>query len=374
VTEAHASEPRLLWAAPLAGLALGLAYERAGESLRAGSSLVVHALRDDTARVPLRLAPLVLAGTLVTHLVGGSAGREGTAVQMGASLADALARLTKAGAAARRELVVGGVAGGFGSVFGTPLAGMVFSLEVGITGRIDAWRMAPALAASFVGDLTARTLGARHAMVPRLAPVPLTWDLAARWALLAAACAAAARLFVGLVHGVKRHAEAAVPRLTTRLVVGGALLAVVGNALEARDFLGLGLPLLDRALRDPALPAYAFAAKLALTALTLGVGFVGGEVTPLFVAGAALGNVAGRALGLPFDLAAAVGLAAVFGAAANTPFALTLLAAEVAGAAALPHAGLVCLLAFALSGPKSIYSTQGHEPPPEDDKAPRPSG
>ncbi len=157
---------------------------------------------------------------------------------------------------------------------------------------------------------------------------------------------------------MKRAVEQRSPRLPLRMFVGGVVVVLLWKLLGTSDYLGLGVPTIVRAFHDPELPAYAFALKLAFTAVTLGAGFLGGEVTPLFFIGAALGSAVAQAFGIPLPLGAGVGLAAVFAAAANTPIALSVMAVELLGVGALPHVMIVCVLAFALTGRRSIYAAQ----------------
>jgi H+/Cl- antiporter ClcA len=157
----------MVFALPLAGLALGALYERFGKAIKGGNNLVIDTIHDDGPEIPLRMAPMVLVGTVLTHLFGGSAGREGTAVQMGASLADAIAHRIGVSSAVRRQLLAAGVAGGFGSVFGTPIAGTVFGLEFVSLGRIEYDALIPALVAALVGDVTTRAWGVGHTPTPR---------------------------------------------------------------------------------------------------------------------------------------------------------------------------------------------------------------
>ncbi len=357
-TEYRVAHASIVYALPLAGLALGAFYERFGQPIRGGNNLVIDTLHDDGPEIPLRMAPMVLAGTVLTHLFGGSAGREGTAVQMGASLTDWLSHRLGVDRATRRQLLAAGVAGGFGSVFGTPVAGAIFGLEFVVLGRIEYDALAPALVASLVGDLTTRALGVGHTRYPAAPQVALTPLLLAKWALFAVAMALATTAFIELTHGIKRHAERRAPRLPLRMFAGGLAVVALWRLVGTGDYLGLGVPLLERAFVDPSLPAYAFALKLLFTAVTLGAGFVGGEVTPLFVVGATLGSALAAPLGIPRELAAGVGLAAVFAAASNTPVALSVMAVELLGAAALPHVLVVSVLAYLLTGNRSIYPAQ----------------
>lgn len=348
----------VVYTLPLAGLVIGFVYERFGQSIKAGNNLVIDTIHDDGPEIPLRMAPMVLLGTVLTHLFGGSAGREGTAVQVGASLTDWLSHRLALPKGLRRQLLAAGVAGGFGSVFGTPIAGTVFGLEFVVLGRIEYHALMPALVASVVGDMTTRALGIEHTLYPSPASVPLTPMLIGRWVLFACAVAATTYAFIELTHRLKKHGERLVPRLPFRMFLGGATVVVMWSLVATSDYLGLGVPTIVRAFEDPSLPAHAFAAKLLFTAVTIGAGFLGGEVTPLFFVGAALGNLLARVLGIPLDLAAGVGMAAVFAASSNTPLALSIMAMELLGSSVFPHAVIVCVLAYLLTGHRSIYPSQ----------------
>lgn len=348
----------LVYTLPLAGLVIGALYARWGAPIRGGNNLVIDTVHEGDQQLPLRMAPMVLLGTVLTHLFGGSAGREGTAVQMGGSLADAIAHRLRVSPDIRRELLAAGIAGGFGSVFGTPIAGAVFGLEVVVVGRMGYEALLPALVASVVGDLVTRSLGIVHTVYPVPAALPLSGWVLAKWLVFAVAVAGVAIIFVEGTHRLKKLLEGRVPWLPVRMAAGG--LAVVGLwKLAGTDaYLGLGVPTIVRAFVDPTLPESAFAWKLLFTAVTLGSGFLGGEVTPLFFIGAALGNVLARLLGLPLDLGAAVGMAALFAAAANTPLALSIMAVELVGASVLPHVVIVATVAYLLTGHRGIYPAQ----------------
>jgi H+/Cl- antiporter ClcA len=359
-TAAHVADERLLLLLPLAGFLMGLAYQRWGRELLPGSNLVLDRLHSGGPQLPWRMAPMALLGTVWSHLFGASVGREGTGVQMGASLADGAAHALKLGPAARRHLLAAGVAGGFGSVFGTPLAGTLFGMEVVAAGSLDYSAIVPCLVAGLVGDWVTRAWGIQHAVLPTLEALPLSLDLLLRWALFAAAVALLAWAFITLTHKLKDASQRYAPSLPLRLALGGVLSVALWQVLGTADYLGLSTPLISVALSGGPLPAWAFLAKLAFTVLALGTGFIGGEVTPLFVIGACLGHALAGPLGLPVGLAAGVGLASLFAAAANTPLAMTVMAVELMGAAVLPHVALVAVLAWLLSGKVSIYASQKH--------------
>jgi H+/Cl- antiporter ClcA len=348
----------IVYTLPLAGLVIGTIYERLGKSIKAGNNLVIDTIHDDGPELPLRMAPMVLIGTVLTHVFGGSAGREGTAVQMGASMADWVSHRLHLNKHARRQLLAAGVAGGFGSVFGTPIAGALFGLEFVVLGRIEYDALVPALVSSVIGDMTTRAFGIAHTHYPAASPLPLTPLLLLEWLVFGAAVAIVTTAFIELTHVIKRRGERHVPRLPLRMFLGGLVVVGLWKLAGTSDYLGLGVPVIVRAFQDPDLPVYAFALKLLFTAITLGAGFLGGEVTPLFFVGAALGNVLARAFGIPLGLGAGVGLAAVFAASSNTPLALSVMAMELLGAPVFPHVVIVCVVAYLLAGHRSIYPAQ----------------
>jgi H+/Cl- antiporter ClcA len=358
VTGYRAGHEMIVYLLPVAGLVIGAVYARYGQPIRAGNNLVIDILHDGGPEIPLRMLPMVLVGTLLTHLFGGSAGREGTAVQMGASLSDYLSHRAKLGPELRGQLLAAGVAGGFGSVFGTPIAGAIFGLEFVVLGRIRYNALVPALVASIVGDLTTRGLGIVHTAYPGAPRVALTPVLCVKWLAFAVAVAVVATCFIELTHFLKAQGERHVKRLGVRMAIGGAIVVVLWKLIGTSDYLGIGVPTILRAFRDPQLVEWAFAAKLVFTAVTLGAGFLGGEVTPLFFIGAALGGVLAPALGIPRELGAGVGMAAMFAVASNTPLALSIMAVELLGANVLPHVMIVCVVAYVISGHRSIYPSQ----------------
>ncbi len=358
VTSFRQSHEVIVYALPVAGLAIGAIYTRYGASIKAGNSLVIDTIHDEGPEIPLRMAPMVLLGTVATHLFGGSAGREGTAVQMGASLTDYFSHRLGLPGALRRQLLAAGVAGGFGSVFGTPIAGTMFGLEFIVLGRLRYDALVPALVAALVGDYVTRSLGIVHTPYPSVPLLELSPLVLLKWVAFAAAVAATTIAFIELTHRLRKESEARIAYPPLRLFAGGVVIVLLWKLWGTSDFLGLGVETIVRSFHDETLPSYAFAAKLLFTAVTLGAGFLGGEVTPLFFIGAALGNVLARLLGLPLELGAGVGMAAAFAAASNTPLALSIMAVELLGAHALPHVVIVCVLAYLLSGHRGIYPSQ----------------
>lgn len=358
VTEYRSGHEVIVYFLPVAGLAIGVLYARFGAPIKAGNNLVIDTIHDDGPEIPFRMLPMVLVGTVLTHVFGGSAGREGTAVQMGASMADYLSHRAKLNRELRIQLLAAGVAGGFGSVFGTPIAGAIFGLEFVVLGRIEYRALVPALVASVVGDMTTRALGIVHTVYPGVPHVEISPLLCLKWLVFALAIAVTSIAFIELTHFIKRQGERHVKMLGLRMAIGGAIVVLLWKVIGTSDYLGLGVPMIVRSFTDPGVPDWAFAMKLLFTAITLGAGFLGGEVTPLFFIGAALGGVLAPLLGIPRELGAGVGLAAVFASASNTPLALSIMAVELLGASVLPHVVVVCVVAYLVTGHRSIYPSQ----------------
>ena len=354
----------LLFLLPVAGLVVGLVYHHGADRAARGSDLILDEIHEPTAWIPRRMAPLVFGATVVTHVFGGSAGREGTAIQMSGSLTDSLFRhVPRVSAADRRLLLIAAIAGGFGAVFGVPFAGCVFALEVQAAGRIRHDAIVASLAAAIVGDQVVRGLDVHHTPVPAIGPVDLSAGLALKLVVAGIACGVVAVLFTELTHGIRRTFRTAVRWAPLRPFLGGLLVVGMTYAVDSRDYLGLSIPLITKALAGGAgVVAFAFALKLVFTSVTLGSGFQGGEVTPLFVIGATLGASLGRGLDGPVPLFAAIGFVAVFAGATKTPIACTVMGIELFGAGALVPMAMACVVSYTVSARRGIYSAQRVDP------------
>ncbi len=369
VTKTRFSHPWLLWLLPLAGVLCVWIYRRAGRDADRGAKLILDEIHSPGGGVPLRMAPLVLGTTLLTHLCGGSAGREGTAVQMGGALASGLKRLFRLAPAHQGMLLSAGVAGGFGAVFGTPLAGAVFAVEVLVRDRFNHAWLATCLLSALVGDQVCHAWGAHHENYAALAaldslPSSLAFAPLAQAAALGLLCGLVARAFVAAAHGVGRVPLPGAAAWWLRPALGGAAVITLVLALGTDAYLGLGAWSPDPAdttlvtvWRESGTTAWSWFWKLVFTALTVGAGFKGGEVTPLFFIGAAFGHVVGPALGLPLPLGVALGFVAVFAGASKTPLACTLLAVEIFGGAHSELFAVACLASRLASGAHGLYSS-----------------
>jgi H+/Cl- antiporter ClcA len=374
VTRVRFDHPWLLYFLPLAGIAVGLLYHYYGRSAEGGNNLIMDQIHQPGGGVPRRMAPLILFGTLVTHLFGGSAGREGTAVQMGGSIASAFGRWYRLDSARVRILLMAGIAAGFGAVFGTPLAGAVFALEVLMIGRMEYEALLPAFIAAVAGDWTCHAWGVGHTRYQigflassaspsaffHLEPLLLLKVIVA-----AAAFGLASTAFAELSHRLSAFFKKLIPYGPLRPAVGGLLVIGLFCLVGTSDYLGLGVWSPDpkavtivSLFQSSEIHYWSWFWKIIFTAVTLSAGFKGGEVTPLFFIGAALGNALAGVLGAPTDLFAALGFVAIFAGASNTPLACTLMGVELFGATHVIYIATACFLSYLFSGHSGIYLSQ----------------
>lgn len=347
----------IIWLLPLAGLVSGLLYHYLGKRSEKGNNLIIEESRRPNKIIPFIMAPLVLIGTVLTHLFGGSAGREGTAVQMGGSISDQFSRLFKIDSSDRKILLMMGISAGFASVFGTPLAGAVFALEVLVLGRMRYEAIIPSFLVAIVANYACDLWPIHHThysipSTPDLTPINMLWAI-----LAGAIFGLAALLFSKSTHGWGKLFKVKVKFPPLRPFIGGAVVAVAVYLIGTTKYIGLGVPTIVESFGSEMNP-YDFLVKILFTSFTLGAGFKGGEVTPLFYIGATLGNVLIWFIPLPMPLLAGMGFVAVFSGATNTPIACTLMGIELFGAESGVFIAIACVVAYLFSGHSGIYSSQ----------------
>jgi H+/Cl- antiporter ClcA len=374
VTELRWHNGWLLYLLPAAGALIYFIYKYFGKKAEAGNNLIMDEIHEPGGGVPARMAPLVLATTIITHLFGGSAGREGTAVQIGGSMAALIGRWLKLNKQDTRILLMCGIAGGFGAVFGTPVTGAIFALEVLAIGRLSYNALLPCFIASVLADITCTAYGIHHTTyhISITETINNTFSflrfdlfLLAKVILAGVCFGLAGYLFAELSHTIKNYSNRFIKVKWLIPVIGGGIIIALTVALQTRDYLGLGVTSADAngvsivsSFKEGGAGPLSWFWKILFTAITLGMGFKGGEVTPLFFIGAALGNTIAMFTGAPVELMAGLGFIAVFAGATNTPIACTIMGVELFGGHYILYYAIACFTAYYFSGHSGIYLSQ----------------
>ena len=353
---------------PLIGLGIGYAYHYFGTDAKKGNDLIleIHQAAESTSTtstktssikpIPLLMAPLVFISSLLTHLGGGSAGREGTAVQMGGAIADQFTTLFKLNTAERKTILIMGVSAGFAAVFGTPWAAAIFALEIMSFRKVKFENIIPSFAAAFGAHYTCLAWMVKHTVysidiIPSITVSTISWTMLAGiiFGLAALLFIYTAKIFEGLFSKIKFE--------PMRPFIGGIIIALFIVVANSTKYIGLGIPSIMDAFNTPA-GSFDFALKILLTSLTLSAGFKGGEVTPLFFIGATLGNILIWFIPLPMALLAGMGFVSVFAGATHCVIASIIMGIELFGIQAGMYVGLASLVAYFASGRNGIYNAK----------------
>jgi H+/Cl- antiporter ClcA len=346
---------------PIVGLVIGLLYYYYGDAANKGNNLLIethHSLENgETPKpIPFKIAPMVFISTLLTHIAGGSAGREGTAVQMGGAIADQFTRLFKLNTADRKTILIIGISSGFAAVFGTPLAGAIFAIEILSITNTKKNQLVTSLFVAYIAHYSCLAWQVKHTIysipnIPAISMTTLAWTIVAGiiFGLTAFAFTSTGKLFENIFNKIKF--------VPLRPFLGGIIIALFIVVFNSTKYIGLGIPTIQDAFINNA-GQFDFAIKLILTSFTLSAGFKGGEVTPLFFIGATLGNLLIWFIPLPMALLAGMGFVAVFSGATNCVYASIALGLELFGMKAGVYIGLASVVAYFTSGPNGIYSAQ----------------
>ena len=358
VTNYREANQWIIWLLPVAGFVIGLSYHYYGESVVKGNNLLLEEFHNPKKVIPFKMAPLVFLGTILTHLFGGSAGREGTAVQVGGAIADQFTKIFKLNNLDRKIILIAGISAGFASVFGTPLAGAIFALEVMVIGRIKFDAIIPSFLAAVFATYFCDVWQISHHTHYTISTITALTPASILWALLAGIIfGLASMLFSKSTHFWGVFFKKQVKYAPLRPVIGGVVIAVIVYLMGTTKYIGLGVPTIVDAFNID-LNSYDFILKILFTSFTLGAGFKGGEVTPLFYIGATLGNALVWFIPLPMGLLAGMGFVAVFAGATNTPIACTIMGIELFGIESGVFIALACITSYLFSGHTGIYTAQ----------------
>jgi len=347
----------IIWLLPFGGLLIGYSYYAYGKEVVKGSNLILEEYSKPQKTIPFKMMPLVLVGTLITHLFGGSAGREGTAVQMGATIADQFTKWFSLDKHDRKIILICGISAGFASVFGTPLAGAIFAIEVLFFSKINYKSFFPSFLVAHVAYFTVEFLPIHHThysipFVPSITLETFFWAL-----LVGIPFGLTAMLFSRSTHWWGKIFSKYINYPPLRPFMGGIIIAIAVFLMGTTKFIGLGIPTILNSFETEQL-IYVFLLKILFTGFTLGAGFKGGEVTPLFFIGATLGSFLSLYVPLPTALLAGMGFVAVFSGATHTPIACIVMGMELFGIECGFFIGIGCLVSYLFSGMTGIYSAQ----------------
>lgn len=356
-TSLRGAYPWLLFCMPLAGLIIVFSYRVCGMAHDRGTNQIIASVRGGE-RPWLRLAPLIFIGSVLTHLTGGSAGREGAALQIGGSISAGIGRLLRLGEEKTNTIIQCGMAGLFSALFGTPVTAAVFSLEVVNVGHMHYSALFPCMLSALIANAIPRALGLPAEQYPLAGvpgPGPVSLLQCGGLATLAALVSIA---FCVLMHGAGRLYKKYIPNQYLRVLAGAAMVIVLTLVEGSGDYNGAGGHIIELAVEGEVHVPWAFLLKMVFTALTLGAGFRGGEIVPTLFIGSTFGCAVGPLLGLDPAFSAAIGMIALFCGVVNCPLASMFLAIELFGGGGLPFFALACSLSFLLSGRYSLYSSQ----------------
>ncbi len=357
VTQTRENNNWIIWLLPIGGLVIGLGYHYWGKSVVKGNNLLLEEYENPQKIIPLKMAPLVLFCTLITHLFGGSAGREGTAVQMGGAIADQFTKLFQLNNSERKTILILGISAGFASIFGTPLAGALFALEVVYFSKINFKSILLSFLVAYIAHFTVELWHVKHThyaipIIPEVSFTTLFWVVP-----VSVLFGLAAMLFSRSTHFWGHLFSKTISFAPLRPFVGGVILVVAIYCIGTTKYIGLGVPMIVDAFSNPN-ASYDFLLKILFTGFTLGAGFKGGEVTPLFFIGATLGSALSLIVPLPIALLAGMGFVAVFSGATHTPIACTVMGMELFGIESGVFIGIACVIAYFSSGSVGIYNAQ----------------
>lgn len=355
VTQLRGQHSWLLWTLPALGLVIVGVYRLTGVEGQ-GTNNIIDAVHLGKG-LSIWLLPAIFIGTVLTHLGGGSAGREGAALQMGGTIGYHTGRIFCLDDRDLRTATMAGMAAFFSALFGTPLAATVFAMMVISIGVMYHAAFIPCLTASLVSYGVSLLMGVKPTRLAVEMPELDSWMMV-RVALLAALCALVSVLFCQTIHFAEHQMQKRIPNVWIRVVIGGVAVIALTYLCKSTDYNGAGMNVITAAVEQGSARPEAFLLKVVFTAITLAAGFKGGEVVPSFFVGATFGCVAGSLLGIPAGFAAALGLVAVFCGATNCPIASIFLAVELFGDGGLLYFALACGISYMLSGYNGLYSSQ----------------
>lgn len=356
VTDFRNSHHYIIFLLPIAGCFIVFLYKLFDYSNNKGTNLVLSTIHSET-KLPFKMAPLIFISTIVTHLFGGSAGREGAALQLGGSIGSKIAELLKLDEQDQHVVIMCGMSAAFSALFGTPMAASIFSMEVISVGVMYYAALVPCVFSAIIASNFASTMG----ISPEKFKIKMIPDMnlenSVKIIIISMACAAISVLFCMMLHGIGDLYRKYLKNQYLRISTAGIIIILLTLILGTGDYLGAGIPVIERAIEGEAVP-FAFLMKMLFTALTLEAGFKGGEIVPSFFIGATFGCMAGHILGISPSLCAAVGMTALFCGVTNCPITSLLISFELFGYKGVAYFMIAISVSYLLSGYYGLYHDQ----------------
>ena len=356
VTEMRSQSSWLIFLLPLGGLAIAAVYHFARKKGHIDTNRVLEAVRRDE-KVPIIMAPLIFVSTVITHLLGGSAGREGAALQLGGSIGYSVGKVFKLNKNDMHTIVMAGMSAVFAALFGTPMTAAFFSIEVVSIGAMHYAAIVPCVISATVASRIALIAGLHPVRFDIAVTETVSASAVVKIIILALLCAAVSIAFCTAIHKCEHYMNKFVPNKFVRAFAGGTLIVVLTVILGTYDYNGAGMDIITRAISGEA-RWEAFILKTVFTAITIAAGFKGGEIVPTFFVGSTFGSVAGSLLGLDAGFGAAIGFVSLFCGVINCPVASLILSIEVFGAEGLIFFAIACGVSYMMSGKFGLYGSQ----------------
>lgn len=356
VTVLRTQNPWLIWLLPLGGLIIVGLYRLLHDEKDTGTNLVISAIHSDD-ELPLQMAPLIFISTLITHLFGGSVGREGAALQMGGSIGNALGRLFRFDEKDKHVMIMCGMSAAFSALFGTPMAAAILPMEIVSVGVMYYIALVPCVISSLVAHGIASSFGISNSLFP-LGTIPkFNIFPAVKISALSILCALVSILFCILLHKSEELYKRFLKNAYLRIFIGGCIIALLTLLVGSQNYNGTGINIIEQCIEGTVRPE-AFLLKMIFTALTIGAGYKGGEIVPSFFTGAAFGCLFGNLIGFSPTLCSAVGMIAVFCGVTNCPISSLLISLELFGYNGVPYFLLATAFSYMLSGYFGLYRSQ----------------
>ena len=350
------NHPQIILGLPLAGLLIVFLYKICDYENDKGTNLVISTLHAKS-QIPFRMAPLIFVSTIITHLFGGSAGREGAALQLGGSIANQLGRWFHLDEDDTKMMVMSGMSAAFSAIFGTPLAAVIFAMEVGSIGSMHYAAFVPCMFASLIASSIATAMGTHAEAFTITEPMDFTLVPALKIAVLGILCALISIVFCHLLHSAGHLLKKYFKNAYLRIVIASLIIIALTAILQTSAYSGAGVNLIEEAFAGES-PKTAFIWKMIFTAITLGAGFKGGEIVPSFTIGATFGCLFGTLFGLSPSLCAAVAMVSVFCGVTNCPISSLIIGFELFGFDSMKYLLIGVALSYMLSGYSGLYSEQ----------------